>query len=248
MCSQSRTKVEALGFKSMNPFNEQDAFDLMNSDKFLAPIFLKSKRQRLERKFARRFNEFLLNERVPWRASYKEYLRSERWKLFRLSIIAKRGKMCERCGKFKDGVDASSDLRSTRPRTTGGCETALPRLSQFDAPAITENRLEGHRMTEPREGSTEEITIRVCAHCLCEISMEGCSYGCDWDFDLNSPKGLFRKQFEVRIRIDGSHAVNRAIMTLDPEKLALDEKDFLEQCRISRETSPTIGYYAPPQC
>ena len=56
-------------------------------------------------------------------------------------------------------------------------------------------------------------------------------------------KALFRKQFEVRIRLEGTHAIQRAIMTLDPGQLARDEQEFLEQMRISRESSPTVGYY-----
>ena len=38
-----------------------------------------------------------------------------------------------------------------------------------------------------RDPSVQEVTVRVCAHCLCEISLVGCSYGCEWDFDLNEP-------------------------------------------------------------
>lgn len=30
-----------------------------------------------------------------------------------------------------------------------------------------------------------EVTVRVCARCLCEINLEGCSYNCEWDFDAN---------------------------------------------------------------
>lgn len=50
---------------------------------------------------------------------------------------------------------------------------------------------------DPREGSTYEVTVRVCAHCLCEISEEGCSYGCDWDFDMNEPD---RRKGNVLVR------------------------------------------------
>lgn len=56
-------------------------------------------------------------------------------------------------------------------------------------------------------------------------------------------KALFTKQFEVRIRLEGTHAVQRAIMTLNPAQLARDEEEFLDQMRISRESSPTVGYY-----
>jgi len=56
-------------------------------------------------------------------------------------------------------------------------------------------------------------------------------------------KGLFSNQFEVRIAVQGTQAVQRAIMTMDPEQLMREEKEILEERRISRETSPTIGYY-----
>lgn len=49
-------------------------------------------------------------------------------------------------------------------------------------------------------------------------------------------------EIKVQVSVSGSQGAQRAIMTLDPEKLANDTKEFLEQCRISRETSPTMGY------
>jgi hypothetical protein len=55
-------------------------------------------------------------------------------------------------------------------------------------------------------------------------------------------KALFRKQFEVRIRMDGTEAVIRAIMTLDPEQLKRETEEIQECRRLSRESSATIGY------
>lgn len=57
-------------------------------------------------------------------------------------------------------------------------------------------------------------------------------------------KAMFRRQYETRVEVSvwGSEAAQRAIMTLDPEALARETEEILEQRRISRETSPMIGY------
>lgn len=55
-------------------------------------------------------------------------------------------------------------------------------------------------------------------------------------------KGLFCKQFEVRLHLGGTHMVQRSIMTLDPEQLARDEKVWLEEMATARKNHPTIGY------
>lgn len=57
-------------------------------------------------------------------------------------------------------------------------------------------------------------------------------------------KALFKRQYETRIQVHvwASEGAQQAIMTLNPEALARDTQEILEQRRISRETSPTIGY------
>lgn len=56
-------------------------------------------------------------------------------------------------------------------------------------------------------------------------------------------KALFRKQWtKTEVIVRASEGAQRAIMTLDPEQLQRDTEDILEQRRISREASPTIGY------
>ncbi len=56
-------------------------------------------------------------------------------------------------------------------------------------------------------------------------------------------KALFYKQFQVNIRMEGTSMVQRHIMMLDPEAMAIEEKAWLEEMRLSRENSPNIGYY-----
>jgi len=60
-------------------------------------------------------------------------------------------------------------------------------------------------------------------------------------------KGMFCRQFEVKVEVSGTHMVQRHIMMLDPEQLALEEEHFLEQMRISRESSPVMGFTNSPQ-
>jgi len=56
-------------------------------------------------------------------------------------------------------------------------------------------------------------------------------------------KAIFRKRkICVKLSISGSPGAQRAIMTLDPLKLEADTREILEERRISRETSPTMGY------
>lgn len=55
---------------------------------------------------------------------------------------------------------------------------------------------------------------------------------------------IFRKrQIRVEVSIQGSQGAQQAIMTLDPTALAIATDEHLEAMRISRESSPTIGYY-----
>lgn len=58
-------------------------------------------------------------------------------------------------------------------------------------------------------------------------------------------KALFKRQYETRIQVhvSATEGAQRAIMTMNPEALEMDTKEIIEQRKISRETSPTIGYY-----
>ncbi len=62
-------------------------------------------------------------------------------------------------------------------------------------------------------------------------------------------KALFQRQHEMRIEIhvNGTEGAQRAIMTLDPAQLQRDTEEILEQRRISRENSPTVGHYVEPK-
>ncbi len=95
MCLKSRTKHRHMNL-------EQDAYDVVSADKFLGAKFKADKKRR---KFRKQLAEFLKNERIPWRKRYKIYIHSDEWKVFRMTIIAQRGMMCERCGKSKGSVD-----------------------------------------------------------------------------------------------------------------------------------------------
>jgi hypothetical protein len=54
---------------------------------------------------------------------------------------------------------------------------------------------------------------------------------------------IFRpRKIKIQIIVNGSEGANRAIMTLDPEQLARDTEEILEERRIAHESSPTIGY------
>lgn len=41
----------------------------------------------------------------PRQAEYQAYLQTEHWKIFRLSILAKRGALCEECRDYSRGVE-----------------------------------------------------------------------------------------------------------------------------------------------
>ena len=58
-------------------------------------------------------------------------------------------------------------------------------------------------------------------------------------------KALFKRQYETRVEVHvwATEGAQRAIMTLNPKTLERDTQEILEQRRISRETSPTIGCY-----
>ena len=59
-----------------------------------------------------------------------------------------------------------------------------------------------------------------------------------WDHFL----AIFRlRTIKVQVSVWGSEGAQRAIMTLDPEQLARDTEEILEQRRISRESSPAVG-------
>jgi hypothetical protein len=60
-----------------------------------------------------------------------------------------------------------------------------------------------------------------------------------WDHFLAIFK---RRQIRVQVFVSSSEGAQRAVMTLDPEKLARDTEEILHERKISRETSPTIGY------
>lgn len=52
-----------------------------------------------------------------------------------------------------------------------------------------------------------------------------------------------RREIRVQVFVSSSEGAQRAIMTLDPEQLARDTEEILHERKISRESSPTIGYY-----
>ena len=51
-----------------------------------------------------------------------------------------------------------------------------------------------------------------------------------------------RREIRVEVIVRGSEGAQRAIMTLDPGQLARDTEEILEQRRISRESSPIMGF------
>jgi hypothetical protein len=55
-------------------------------------------------------------------------------------------------------------------------------------------------------------------------------------------KALFRKQFEVRVSLDGTEGVIHAILTLDPELLSRDTREILEARARSREIQTVGGF------
>ena len=57
-------------------------------------------------------------------------------------------------------------------------------------------------------------------------------------------KALFKRQFEVRVRVRVSATAGalRAVMTLDPIQLQKDTDQILEQARISREQYKGMGF------
>ena len=60
-----------------------------------------------------------------------------------------------------------------------------------------------------------------------------------WDHFL----AIFRRRdIRVQVVVRSSEGAQRAIMTMDPRQLAMDTEEILEQRRISRESSPTMGY------
>lgn len=58
-------------------------------------------------------------------------------------------------------------------------------------------------------------------------------------------KAIFRrKAFKIGVHVDGSEGVQRAIMTMDPEKLQGETEKILDQRRRSREENGVVGLYA----
>lgn len=56
-------------------------------------------------------------------------------------------------------------------------------------------------------------------------------------------KAIFRRrEFRIEVTVRGSEGAQRAIMTLNPERLSRDTEEILHQRKISRETSPTVGW------
>jgi|SRR5882724_2718817 len=56
-------------------------------------------------------------------------------------------------------------------------------------------------------------------------------------------KAIFRPPtIRIEVIVRGSQGAERAIMTLDPEQLKRDSEKILEQRRIVREMSPTMGH------
>ena len=60
-------------------------------------------------------------------------------------------------------------------------------------------------------------------------------------------KAVFKKKsIKVSVSVNGTHGAQRAIMTLDPEKLQADTEQFLRDmatCRAVNDASGTVGYY-----
>lgn len=81
---------------------EQDAFDTFSADRFLY-VVVKRRGKRTYR--SKRLKKFLKAEKEPWRQRYRSHINSAHWKVLKLSIIAKRGMSCERCGQHKMSVD-----------------------------------------------------------------------------------------------------------------------------------------------
>jgi len=60
-----------------------------------------------------------------------------------------------------------------------------------------------------------------------------------WDHFL----AIFKpRQIKVQVYVSASEGAQRAIMTMDPARLAKDTQQILHERKISRETSSTMGY------
>jgi len=79
--------------------NETDAFDRMPAAQFTAPP-PKPKRKKLNPRQRKRLRQQLKIVPDQWYKRYMNHLRSQKWRLFKVNILAERGTMCERCGKF----------------------------------------------------------------------------------------------------------------------------------------------------
>src|SRR5678816_2828459 len=79
--------------------NETDAFDRMSAAQFTAPP-PKPKRKKLNPRQRKRLRQQLKVVPDQWYKRYMNHLRSQKWRLFKVNILAERGTMCERCGKF----------------------------------------------------------------------------------------------------------------------------------------------------
>jgi hypothetical protein len=72
---------------------DRDIYDVMKATTFYGPAM---KKVALRRKALKRF---LAAESKSLGQTYRDYLKSDKWKYFRDAIIIERGSMCERCGK-----------------------------------------------------------------------------------------------------------------------------------------------------
>ena len=79
--------------------NDLDAFDRMSAAQFTAPP-PKPKRKKLNPRQRKRLRQLLKVVPDQWYKRYMNHLRSQKWRLFKVNILAERGTMCERCGKF----------------------------------------------------------------------------------------------------------------------------------------------------
>lgn len=72
---------------------ETDFYDKMHANDFLARA-----RKHAKKRTKRLANILRPASKEQWWRKYSTHLKSDKWKAFKLRIIAKRGAMCERCG------------------------------------------------------------------------------------------------------------------------------------------------------